>query len=92
MSLLAIPVKFLGVAAVGAAAAIGWKLGTFLVDAIVEHKDEINARMDLLAKKACDTCDEALSKAKSIVIRPATEAATAEAPVETALTEVSPTV
>ena len=65
MSIFTIGLKLGGAAAVGAAAAIGWKLGTFLVDTIVENKEEIKAQINDVMEKA---------RVSASVLRPLTTA------------------
>jgi hypothetical protein len=90
MSIFTIGLKLGGAAAVGAAAAIGWKLGNFLVDTIVENKEEIKAQItgcvdkaretcEGFMEKARETCDEAVGRIKTIATEPAKEPATEEA-------------
>jgi hypothetical protein len=92
MSIFSIGLKLGGAAAVGAAAAIGWKLGNFIVDAIVENKDEIKAQFNGLVEKARETCDEAFGRIKTIATEPAKEPAAEKATGTDAPADVVPTV
>jgi hypothetical protein len=58
-SLITFPIKMIGLAAAGAALAVGWKIGSYIVNTVASHSE---AQRFFESMKACCQAEEPLWK------------------------------